>query len=142
MRFVMLVKATPESEADVLPGPELLAAMERYNDELIKAGVMLAGDGLQSSSKGARVTFSGGRRTVTDGPFTEAKELIAGYWLIQVRSKDEAVEWASRVPFRDGEVEIRQVFEVSDFPTESFSPEQAAREQAMRDDLQARAGRQ
>jgi hypothetical protein len=116
--------------------------MEQFNEELLKAGVMLAGEGLQASSKGARVKYSGDKRTVIDGPFTEAKELIAGYWLIQVRSKDEAVEWASRVPFRDGEVEIRQVFEVSDFPAESFSPEQAAREQAMRDDLQARAGRQ
>ena len=142
MRFMMLVKANEESEAGVLPSKEALAEMGQFNEELLKAGVMLAGEGLQASSKGARVKYSGDKRTVIDGPFTEAKELIAGYWLIQVRSKDEAVEWASRVPFRDGEVEIRQVFEVSDFPTESFSPEQAAREQAMRDDLQARAGRQ
>jgi hypothetical protein len=142
MRFMMLVKATEESEAGVLPSKEELAEMGQFNEELLKAGVMLAGEGLQASSKGARVKYSGDKRTVTDGPFTEAKELIAGYWLIQVRSKDEAVEWASRVPFRDGEVEIRQVFESSDFPAESFSPEQAAREQAMRDDLQARAGRQ
>jgi hypothetical protein len=142
MRFMMLVKATEESEAGVLPSKEELAEMEQFNEELLKAGVMLAGEGLQASSKGARVKYSGDKRTVIDGPFTEAKELIAGYWLIQVRSKDEAVEWASRVPFRDGEVEIRQVFEVSDFPAERFSPEQAAREQAMRDDLQARAGRQ
>jgi hypothetical protein len=127
MRFMMLVKATPESEADVLPGPELLGAMGRYNEELIKAGVMLAGDGLQSSSRGARVTFSGGQRSVTDGPFTEAKELIAGYWLIQVKSKEEAVEWASRVPFEDGEIEIRQVFEDSDFP--ALAPDAAEREQ-------------
>jgi hypothetical protein len=130
MRFMMLVKATPESEAGVLPGPEILAAMGKYNDELIKAGVMLAGDGLQSSSKGARVTFSGDKRTVTDGPFTEAKELIAGYWLIQVKSKEEAVEWASRVPFEDGEIEIRQVFEASDFP--SLPPDAAERERAVR----------
>jgi hypothetical protein len=142
MRFMMLVKANEESEAGVLPSKEALAEMGQFNEELLKAGVMLAGEGLQASSKGARVKYSGDKRTVIDGPFTEAKELIAGYWLIQVRSKDEAVEWASRVPFRDGEVEIRQVFEVSDFPTESFSPEQAAREQAMRDDQQARAGRQ
>jgi hypothetical protein len=142
MRFMMLVKATEESEAGVLPSKEELAEMGQFNEELLKAGVMLAGEGLQASSKGARVKYSGDKRTVTDGPFTEAKELIAGYWLIQVRSKDEAVEWASRVPFRDGEVEIRQVFEASDFPAESFSPEQAAREQAMRDELQARAGQQ
>src|ERR1700716_318143 len=111
MRFMMLVKATPESEAGVLPGPEILAAMGKYNDELIKAGVMLAGDGLQSSSQGARVTFSGDKRTVTDGPFTEAKELIAGYWLIQVKSKEEAIEWVKRCPNPMGggcEIEIRQ----------------------------------
>jgi hypothetical protein len=137
MRFVMLVKATPESEADVLPGPELLAAMGRYNDELIKAGVMLAGDGLQSSSKGARVTFAGGKRTVTDGPFTEAKELIAGYWLVEVKSKEEAVEWASRVPFEDGEIEIRQVFEDSDFA--SPAPDAAEREPAAREEPQGKA---
>jgi hypothetical protein len=142
MRFMMLVKATEESEAGVLPSKEALAEMGQFNEELLKAGVMLAGEGLQASSKGARIKYAGDKRTVTDGPFTEAKELIAGYWLIQVRSKDEAVEWASRIPFSDGEVEIRQVFESSDFPTESFSPEQAAREQAMRDELQARAGQQ
>jgi hypothetical protein len=137
MRFMMLVKANPESEADVLPGPELLAAMGKYNDELIKAGVMLAGDGLQSSSKGARITFSGDKRTVTDGPFTEAKELIAGYWLIQVKSKEEALEWASRVPFEDGEIEIRQVFEASDFP--SLPPDALESEQAQREELQGKA---
>jgi hypothetical protein len=136
MRFMMLVKATPESEADVLPSPELLGAMEKYNDELIKAGVMLAGDGLQSSSKGARVTFSGDKRTVTDGPFTEAKELIAGYWLIQVKSREEAVEWASRVPFEDGEIEVRQVFEASDFP--SLPREAAERDQARREEVSER----
>ena len=142
MRFMMLVKANEESEAGVLPSKEELAEMGQFNEELLKAGVMLAGEGLQASSKGARVKYSGDKRTVIDGPFTEAKELIAGYWLIQVRSKDEAVEWASRIPFKDGEVEIRQVFEASDFPAESFSPEQAAREQAMRDELQARAAHQ
>ena len=142
MRFMIIVKATKDSEAGVMPSEQLLTDMGKFNEELVKAGVMLAGEGLQASSKGARVKYSGDKRTVIDGPFTEAKELIAGYWLIQVRSKDEAVEWASRVPFRDGEVEIRQVFEVSDFPAESFSPEQAAREQAMRDELQARAAHQ
>jgi len=137
MRFMMLVKANPESEADVLPGPELLAAMGKYNEELINAGVMLAGDGLQSSSKGARVTFSGGKRTVTDGPFTEAKELIAGYWLIEAKSKEEAVEWASRVPFEDGEIEIRQVFEDSDFA--SLPPDTAEHEPAVREEPQGKA---
>jgi len=142
MRLMMVVKANEDSEAGVLPSKEELAGMGQFNEELLKAGVMLAGEGLQASSKGARVKYSGDKRTVIDGPFTEAKELIAGYWLIQVRSKDEAVEWASRIPFKDGEVEIRQVFEASDFPAESFSPEQAAREQAMRDELQARAAHQ
>ena len=118
MRFMMLVKASPETEAGVMPGPELLEAMGKYNEGLIKAGVMLAGDGLQASSKGARVQYSGDKRTVIDGPFTETKELVAGYWLIQVRSKEEAVEWAKRVPFEDGEVEVRQVFEESDFAQE------------------------
>src|ERR1700726_1557598 len=102
MRVMVMVKATSESEAGVLPSEQMLAAMGKYNEELLKAGVMLAGEGLQASSKGARVKYSGDKRTVIDGPFTEAKELIAGYWLIQVRSKDEAVEWASRIPFKDG----------------------------------------
>jgi hypothetical protein len=133
MRFMMLVKASEESEAGVLPSKELIAAMGRYNEDLAKAGVLLAGEGLHPSSKGARISFSGDKRTVTDGPFTEAKELIAGFWLIQVRSKEEAIEWASRVPFEDGEIEIRQVFEASDFPPEIYPPEEAAREQALRD---------
>jgi hypothetical protein len=133
MRFMMLVKASEDSEAGVLPSKELIAAMGRYNEDLAKAGVLLAGEGLHPSSKGARISFSGDKRTVTDGPFTEAKELIAGFWLIQVRSKEEAIEWASRVPFEDGEIEIRQVFEASDFPPEIYPPEEAAREQALRD---------
>lgn len=137
MRFMVLVKASEESEAGVLPSKEMLAAMGRYNEELVKAGVLLAGEGLQASSKGARVKFSGDKRTVTDGPFTETKELIAGFWLIQVRSKEEAIEWVSRAPFDGGtEIEIRQVFEASDFPAEIFPPEAAAREQALRDELQ------
>ena len=116
MRFMVIVKASKESEAGILPTEEQLAEMAKYNEELVKAGVMLAGDGLQASSKGARVRFNGDQRTVIDGPFTEAKELIAGYWIIQVRSKEEAIEWVKRVPFRDGEeVEIRQVFELDDF---------------------------
>jgi len=118
MRFMMLVKASQDSEAGVLPSKELVAEMGKYNEELVKAGVMLAGEGLHASSKGARITFSKDQHTVTDGPFTEAKELIAGFWLIQVASKEEAIEWASRIPFEDGEVEIRQVFEAEDFPAE------------------------
>ena len=116
MRFMVIVKASKESEAGILPTEQQLAEMAKYNEELVKAGVMLAGDGLQASSKGARVRFDGSKRTVIDGPFTETKELIAGYWIIQVRSKEEAIEWVKRVPFRDGEeVEIRQVFELEDF---------------------------
>ena len=135
MRFMMLVKASQDSEAGVLPSRELVAEMGKYNEELVKAGVLLTADGLQASSKGARIKFSKGQRTVTDGPFTEAKELIAGFWLIQVGSKEEAIEWASRIPLEDGEVEIRQVFEASDFPPEVLAPEEAAREQALRDQL-------
>jgi hypothetical protein len=113
---MVIVKASKESEAGILPTEQQLAEMAKYNEELVKAGVMLAGDGLQASSKGARVRFDGSKRTVIDGPFTETKELIAGYWIIQVRSKEEAIEWVKRVPFRDGEeVEIRQVFELEDF---------------------------
>jgi hypothetical protein len=141
MRFMILVKANEQSEAGVLPSKELLAAMGRFNEEMVKAGVMLAGDGLQPSSKGARIKYSGGKRTVTDGPFTEAKELIAGYWVLEVSSKEEAIEWLSRAPFEDGEVEIRQVYELSDFPAESYPPEEAAREQAMRDELESRAAK-
>jgi hypothetical protein len=115
VRFMMLVKATEESEAGVLPDEKILAEMGKFNEEMVKAGVMLAGEGLQASSKGTRVNFSGGKPTVTDGPFTETKELIAGFWLIQVKSKDEAIEWAKRVPFEEGEIEIRQIFELEDF---------------------------
>src|SRR5918999_894696 len=115
MRFMVIVKASEESEAGVLPSEEILAAMQKYNEELVKAGVMLAGEGLQASSKGARVRFSGSKRTVVDGPFAETKELVAGFWLWQCRSKEEAIEWLKRAPFREGEVEIRQVFETEDF---------------------------
>jgi hypothetical protein len=115
MRFMAIVKATPDSEAGVLPTHEQLSEMGRFNEEMVNAGVMLACDGLQASSKGARITFSKGKPSVTDGPFTEAKELIAGFWLIQAKSKEEAVEWISRAPFVDGQVEIRQVFEAEDF---------------------------
>ena len=115
MRFMMFVKASRESEAGVLPDEKALAEMATFNEEMVKAGVMLAGEGLQASSKGARVRFAGGKSTVVDGPFTETKELVAGFWIIQVRSKAEAIEWARRVPFVDGEIEIRQIFELEDF---------------------------
>jgi hypothetical protein len=116
MRFMILVKATKESEAGALPDEKMLAGMAKYNEELVKAGLMLAGDGLQPSSKGARVRFQGNKRTVIDGPFTETKELVAGYWIWQCESKQEAIEWLKRAPFDDGaEVEVRQVFELADF---------------------------
>jgi hypothetical protein len=120
---MVIVKASEESEAGILPDQEIFAKMAKYNEQLVKAGVMLAADGLQPSSKGKRVRFNGEKRAVTDGPFTEAKELIAGYWLWQVRSMDEAVEWLKRAPFGGGtEVEIRPVFEMSDFGA-NLSPE-------------------
>lgn len=131
MRFMMIVKASRESEAGVLPTEKELADMARYNEELARAGAMLAGEGLHPTSKGARVSFSHGRPTVTDGPFTEAKELIAGFWMIQVGSREEAIEWAKRVPFEEGEVEVRQVFELED-----FGPSEAAQRHArLRDEL-------
>jgi len=124
MRFMVMVKATKESEAGVMPSQQLLTEMGKYNEELVKAGVLLDAAGLQPSSKGARVQYSGDKRTVTDGPFAETKELIAGYWLIQVKSKQEAIEWAKRAPspFNDGGVvEIRQLFELDDFePSEAI----------------------
>jgi hypothetical protein len=114
MRFLMFVKANKESEAGVLPDEKILSEMSRYNEQLAKTGALLAADGLKASSKGARVRYAGGKVTVTDGPFTEAKELVAGYWLIQAKSLEEAVDWAKRVPFEEGEVEIRPLFEVTD----------------------------
>ena len=131
MRFMVIVKASKESEAGVLPSKELLEAMGKYNEELVKAGIMLAGEGLQASSKGARVRFSGGKRTVIDGPFTETKELVAGYWLWQVKSKAEAIEWLKRAPFDETEVEVRQVFEAEDFGAE-FTPELREQEERLR----------
>ena len=129
MRFMILVKADKASEAGALPDEKILNEMGKFNVELENAGVLLAAEGLQASSKGARVKFSGTTRTVTDGPFTEAKELIAGFWLWQVKSKDEAIAWLKRAPFPDGtEVEIRQVFEVEDFG-DALNPEYAAQEQ-------------
>ena len=134
MRFMIIVKATKDSEAGVMPSKQLLTEMGKFNEELVKAGVMLAGEGLQPSSKGARVRFSGGKRTVIDGPFAETKELIAGFWLWQVKSKDEAIEWVKRCPNphnEETEVEIRQVFEAEDFGPE-FTPELREQEERLR----------
>jgi hypothetical protein len=132
MRFMVLVKANKDTEAGVMPTEELLAEMGKYNEELVKAGVMLAGEGLHPSSKGARVRFSGKERTVIDGPFTETKELLAGFWLIQVKSLEEAIEWVKRAPMdEDTELEIRQVFEAEDFGDE-FTPELREQEQRLR----------
>jgi hypothetical protein len=134
MRFMIIVKATKESEAGVMPSEQLLADMGKYNEELAKAGVMLAGEGLQPSSKGARVKFSGKKRTVVDGPFAETKELIAGFWLLEVRSKEEAIEWVKRAPNPhegESEIEIRQVFEAEDFGPE-FTPELREQEERIR----------
>ncbi len=135
MRFMVIVKASKDSEAGVLPSQELLTEMGKFNEELVKAGVMLAGEGLQASSKGARVKFSGNKRTVTDGPFTETKELIAGYWLWQCKSLAEAIEWVKRCPNphpnNDSEIEIRQVFEFEDFGAE-LTPELREQEEAVR----------
>ena len=134
MRFMVIVKADRNSEAGVLPTQELLTQMGKYNEELVKAGVMLAGEGLQASSKGARVRFSGNKKTVIDGPFSETKELIAGFWLWQVRSKEEAIEWLKRAPFENTEVEIRQVFESEDFGAE-FTPELREQEERLREQI-------
>src|SRR5262249_51481739 len=133
MRFMVIVKASKESEAGVLPSREILAAMGKFNEQLVKAGVMLAGEGLHPSSKGARVKFNGNQRTVTDGPFAETKELIAGFWLWQVKSKEEAIEWLKRAPFDGGtEVEIRQVFELEDFAPSDPTGELRAAEERLR----------
>src|SRR5580765_6336501 len=133
MRVMVIVKANKESESGVLPNKEILTEMGKFNEELVKAGVMLAGEGLQSSAKGKRIQFSGSKRTVTDGPFAETKELIAGFWLWQVRSMDEAVEWLKRAPFDGGtEVEIRRVFEAEDFG-ENLTPELREQEARIRE---------
>ncbi|MBA2430163.1 MAG: YciI family protein [Thermoleophilaceae bacterium] len=135
MRFMVMVKGNEDTEAGVMPSEELLAAMGRYNEELVKAGVLLAGEGLHPTSKGARVRFSGSERTVIDGPFTEAKELIAGFWLIQVKSREEAIEWVKRIPNPTGdesEVELRQVFEMDDFGDE-LTPELREQEARLRE---------
>ena len=138
MRFMVIVKASKYSEAGKLPSKELLEAMGKYNEELVKAGIMLAGEGLQPSSKGARVKFSGEKRIVTDGPFAETKELVAGFWIWQCKSKAEAIEWAKRcpnpMPGTEAEIEIRQIFEAEDFGAE-FTPEERAREERLRAEL-------
>jgi hypothetical protein len=142
MRVMVIVKANEESEAGVMPSQELLTAMGQYNEELVKAGVMLAGEGLHPSSKGARVTFSGANRTVVDGPFAETKELIAGYWIWQVNSLDEAIEWVKRCPNPmegESEIEIRQVFEAEDFG-EAYTPELRAQDERLRAEVASRPG--
>lgn len=137
MRFMVMIKANQDTEAGVMPSEKLLAEMGKYNEELVKAGVMLAGEGLHPSSKGARVKFSGDKRTVTDGPFTETRELIAGFWMFQVKSKEEAIEWVKRCPNPlegECEIEIRQVFEAEDFGAE-FTPELREAEERMRSQI-------
>jgi len=135
MRVMVIVKANKDSEAGILPDREILTKMGKYNEELVKAGVMLAGEGLQASSKGKRVRFSGAKPTVTDGPFAETKELIAGFWLWQVRSMEEAVEWLKRAPFGGGsEIEIRQVFEAEDFGAE-LTPELRKQDERIREEI-------
>jgi hypothetical protein len=134
MRFMVMVKATEDSEAGIMPSERLLTEMGKFNEELVKAGVMLAGEGLHPSSKGARVRFSGDNRTVIDGPFAETKELVAGFWLIQVKSREEAIEWIKRAPNPhegESEIEIRQVFEAEDFG-EEFTPELREQEERLR----------
>ena len=131
MRFMVIVKANKDSEAGVLPSTEILAEMGNFNEQLVKAGVMLAGEGLHASSKGVRVRFAGKQRTVIDGPFTETKELVAGFWLWEVKSKDEAIAWLKRAPFQEGEVELRQVFEADDFGA-NLTPELKAQDERVR----------
>jgi hypothetical protein len=131
---MVLVKANEESEAGVLPDAKLLTEMGKFNEELVKAGVMLAGEGLQASSQGVRVKFGGDKPTVIDGPFAETKELLAGFWLWQVRSMDEAIEWLKRAPFKEGEVEIRRVFETEDFG-EAMTPELEEQERRLREQV-------
>jgi hypothetical protein len=132
MRFMVMVKANKDTEAGVMPSQQLLTEMGKYNEELAKAGVMLAGEGLHASSRGARVRFDGAKRTVIDGPFAETKELIAGFWLWQVKSKEEAIEWLKRAPFQEGEVEIRQVFETEEFAASDPTGELRKQEERLR----------
>ena len=137
MRFMVIVKADKNSEAGIMPSEQLLTDMGKFNEELANANVMLAGEGLQPTSKGARVKFSGGKKTVIDGPFAETKELVAGFWLWQCKSLDEAIEWLKRAPFEETEVEIRQVFEAADFGDE-FTPELREQEARIREQVAAK----
>ncbi|MGB7924444.1 MAG: YciI family protein [Pyrinomonadaceae bacterium] len=137
MRFMVIVKASEESEAGVLPDEKMLTEMGKFNEELVKAGVMLAGEGLHPSSKGARVRFSGGKQTVIDGPFSETKELVAGFWLWQLKSKEEAIEWLKRSPFEETEVEIRQVFEAEDFGA-NLTPELREQDERLRAQVESK----
>jgi hypothetical protein len=141
MRFMLQVRADHDTEAGVLPSRELVAEMGRFNQSMIDAGVMLAGEGLHASSQGARVSFANRQPTVVEGPFGTPDKLIAGFWMIEVNSKAEAVDWARRAPFVNGVIEIRRVFEASDFPADILPPEEAAREQAWRDEQQRRSAR-
>jgi hypothetical protein len=142
MRFMVIVKATKNSEAGIMPGAQLLTEMGKYNEELVKAGIMQAGEGLQPSSKGARVRFSGNKRTLIDGPFAETKELIAGFWIWQVKSREEAIEWVKRcpnpMPGEDSEIEIRQILEAEDFGAE-FTPELKEQEERQRAEMAAKS---
>jgi hypothetical protein len=138
MRFMVLVPGNAESEAGVMPSTELLEEMTKYNEELAKAGVMLSGEGLHPTSKGAKVRFEGGKRTVVDGPFTEAKEIVAGYWIWECKSRDEAIEWLKRAPFDGGtEIELRQIFEADDFG-DQLTPELREREDRLREQAKGR----
>ncbi|WP_375759240.1 YciI family protein [Corallococcus exercitus] len=139
MRFMMIVKANTDSETGRLPSTEELTQMGKYNEELVKAGILLAGEGLHPSSRGVRVAFSPKGTTVTDGPFSETKELIAGFWIIEVKSREEAIAWARRIPFQDGEVEIRQVASAEDFAPSDPTGELRAKEEALRAQLEAKA---
>jgi hypothetical protein len=143
MRFIVMVKGNKDSEAGVMPTEQELTEMGKFNDELAKAGIMLAGEGLHPTSQGARISYAGSKRTVRDGPFTEAKEVVAGFWIWQTKTKAEALEWAKRIPFQEGEVEIRQVFEAEDFGAE-FTPElrkQEERQRAVIEKNKQRSGR-
>ena len=139
MRFMVIVKATKDSEAGKMPTEEMLSAMAKFNEEMVKAGIMLDGAGLQSSAKGARIRFEGGKRTVIDGPFAETKELIAGFWILQVSSREEVLEWVRKAPFRDGEVEVRRVAEAEDFG-EAFTPELREQEDRIRAGIEQQHG--
>jgi hypothetical protein len=139
MRFMVIVKATKESEAGVLPPEQDFAAMGKFNEELVKAGVMLAGEGLHPSSEGVRISFAGGQKTVTDGPFSETKELVAGFWLLQTKTKQEVIEWIKRAPFTNEEVEIRQLFEPDEFAASDPTGELRAQEKRLRETVASRS---